>query len=125
MTTTTIVTRAGALVGIAASFLLAATQASGHAKLVSTTPKASSTVSSPQIIQVHFDEAIEVKLSSLKLTMSDGTAVSVMGMNDAKDPSTLSIMPNATLKAGVYTAAWSIVSDDGHKESGTFKFTVK
>jgi methionine-rich copper-binding protein CopC len=48
-----------------------------------------------------------------------------MGMNDAKDPSTLSIMPNAALKPGVYMVAWSIVSDDGHKETGTFKFTVK
>ena len=125
MTTTTILSRAAAVVGITASFLLAATQASAHAKLLSTTPKADSTISSPKLIQVHFDEAIEVKLSSLKLTMSDGAAVSVMGMNDAKDPSTLSIMPNATLKAGVYTVAWSIVSDDGHKETGTFKFTVK
>ena len=105
--------------------LLAASQANAHAKLESTTPKAGSTVSSPKMIQVHFNEAIEVKLSRLKVTMSDGAAVSVMAMNNAKDPSTLSIMPNTTLKPGVYTAAWSIVSDDGHKKKGTFKFTVK
>lgn len=123
--TTTLLPRAAALAGIAAAFMLTMSQANAHAELKSTTPKADSTVSSPTMIQVHFDEAIEVKLSSLKLTASDGTAVSIMSMNDAKDPSTLSIMPNAKLPPGVYTAAWSIVSDDGHKETGTFKFTVQ
>ena len=125
MITTTILPRAAALAGVAAAFMLAMSQASAHAKLEGTTPKADSTVSSPQMIQVHFNEAIEVKLSSLKLIASDGTDVAIMSMNDAKDPSTLSIMPNMTLKPGVYTAAWSVVSDDGHKETGTFKFTVK
>ena len=125
MTTMTTLFRAVRFIGPAAIFALAASQADAHAKLVSTTPKADSTVSSPQTIQVHFNEAIEVKLSSLKLIASDGTEIAIMAMNDAKDPSTLSIMPNAKLKAGVYTAAWSIVSDDGHKETGTFKFTVQ
>ena len=125
MITTTILPRAAALAGVAATLMLAMSQANAHAKLESTTPKADSSVSSPQMIQVHFNEAIEVKLSSLKLVARDGTEVSIMSMNDAKDPSTLSIMPNMTLKPGVYTAAWSIVSDDGHKETGSFKFTVK
>jgi copper resistance protein C len=125
MITTTILPRAAALAGVAATFMFAMSLANAHAELKSTTPKADSTVSSPKMIQVHFDEAIEVKLSSLKLTANDGTPVPVMGMNDAKDPSTLSIMPNMTLKPGVYAAAWSIVSDDGHKETGSFKFTVK
>lgn len=125
MNTTTILTRAAALAGVAAALMLVMSQASAHAKLQSTTPKADATVSSPQMIQVHFNEAIEVKLSSLKLIASDGTEISIMSMNEAKDPSTLSIMPNAALKAGVYTAVWSIVSDDGHKETGSFKFTVK
>jgi methionine-rich copper-binding protein CopC len=111
--------------GVAVAFMLVIFQANAHAKLESTTPKADSTVSSPQMIQVHFNEAIEVKLSSLRLVSSDGTEVSIMSMNEAKDPSTLSIMPNSKLKAGVYTASWSIVSDDGHKEAGSFKFTVQ
>ena len=125
MITTTILPRAAALAAVAATLMLAMSQANAHAKLESTTPKAGSTVGSPQMIQVHFNEAIEVKLSTLKLVASDGTDVPIMNMNDAKDPATLSIMPNMTLKPGVYTAAWSIVSDDGHKETGSFKFTVK
>lgn len=115
--------RATALVALGSLFL--ATAVSAHAKLIGTTPKADSTVSSPQLIQVHFNEAIETKLSSLTLAGSDGAAVAIMSMNDAKDPATLSIMPNAKLKPGAYKVTWKIVSDDGHKEQGTFSFTVQ
>jgi methionine-rich copper-binding protein CopC len=125
MITTKIRHRAAVLAGITTFFLLAASQAGAHAKLESTTPAADSTVSSPKSIQAHFSEAIEIKLSSLKLAMSDGAAVPVMSMNVAKDPSTLSIMPNSALKPGVYTVTWSVVSDDGHKTTGTFSFTVQ
>jgi methionine-rich copper-binding protein CopC len=125
MITTKILRRTAVLTGIVTSLLLAAAQASAHAKLESTTPAADSTVGPPKTIQVHFSEAIETKLSSLKLAASDGTAVAVMSMNDAKDPATLSIMPNATLKPGAYKVTWSVVSDDGHKTQGTFRFTVQ
>jgi len=84
---------AAVLAGITATLSMAAFQASAHAKLESTTPKANSSVSSPKSIEVHFSEGIETKLSSLKLAMNDGTAVSVMSMNDTRDPATLSIMP--------------------------------
>ncbi|MDP9082193.1 MAG: copper homeostasis periplasmic binding protein CopC [Pseudomonadota bacterium] len=114
---------------ISASFglamVLSAFEAQAHAKLESTIPAAESSVSSPKLIQVHFNEAVEAKVSSVKLAMSDGMAVPVMLMNDAKDPTTLSIMPNAPLKAGVYKVTWSAVTDDGHKTQGTFTFTVQ
>jgi methionine-rich copper-binding protein CopC len=117
--------RAGALASIAISAIFGATLASAHAKLTSTTPVADSTVSSPKLIQVHFNEAVEVKMSSLKLATSDGTAVGAMAMNDAKDPATLSIMPTTPLKAGAYKVTWSAVTDDGHKVQGSFSFTVQ
>lgn len=116
---------ASALVAGAAVLLLGATQADAHGKVVSVVPAAESTVATPQLIQVRFNEAVEVRLSKLSLASSDGAAVSTMSMNDAKDPATLSIMPNAALKPGVYTATWSAVTNDGHKQNGTFKFTVK
>jgi methionine-rich copper-binding protein CopC len=117
--------RVGALASIAIAFIVGASLASAHAKLTSTTPLADSTVSSPKLIQVHFNEAVEVKMSSLKLATSDGTAVAAMAMNDAKDPATLSIMPNMPLKAGLYKVTWSAVTDDGHKVQGAFSFTVQ
>jgi copper resistance protein C len=117
--------RVGALASIAISFVVGASLASAHAKLTSTTPVADSTVSSPKSIQVHFNEAVEVKMSSLKLATADGTTVAAMAMNDAKDPATLSIMPNMPLKAGTYKVTWSAVTDDGHKVQGSFNFTVQ
>ncbi len=117
--------RAGTLAGLALSLSTFASLAQAHAKLESTTPSADSSVSSPKMIQVHFNEAVVMKMSSVKLAASDGTAVPVMTMNDSKDPATLSIMPNAPLKAGLYTVTWSAVTDDGHKTQGTFSFTVK
>jgi copper resistance protein C len=117
--------RVGALASIAISFIVGTTVAGAHAKLASTTPLADSTVSSPKLIQVHFNEAVEVKMSSLKLATADGTAVVAMAMNDAKDPATLSIMPNMPLKAGTYKVTWSAVTDDGHKVQGSFSFTVR
>lgn len=117
--------RVGTLASMAIAFVVGASVASAHAKLTSTTPIADSTVSSPKVIQVHFNEAVEVKMSSLKLATTDGTAVAVMAMNDAKDPATLSIMPSVPLKAGLYKVTWSAVTDDGHKVQGTFSFTVQ
>jgi len=116
---------ASALAGGAVWLLLASVQAGAHAKLLSVIPAADSTGPSPELIQVHFNEAVAVKLSKLTLARSDGTPVSIMSMNEAKDPTTLSIMSNAKLAPGVYTASWSVVTDDGHKVSGSFKFTVK
>jgi methionine-rich copper-binding protein CopC len=117
--------RVGVLASIAMAFIVAAPPAGAHAKLVSTTPTADSTVSSPNMIEVHFSEAVEFKMSTLKLATAAGAAVSVMSMTDPKDPTTVSIMPNAPLKAGVYKATWSAVTGDGHKVEGTFNFTVK
>jgi methionine-rich copper-binding protein CopC len=117
--------RAAALVGLALSLSTFGSLAQAHAKVESTTPAADSSVTSPKLIQVHFNEAVETKMSSIKLAASDGTAVPIMSMNDAKDPATLSIMPNAPLKAGLYKVMWSAVSDDGHKTQGTFSFTVQ
>ncbi len=117
--------RATALTGLALSLGSVASLAQAHAKVESTLPAADSSVSSPKLIQVHFNEAVETKMSSIKLAASDGTAVSIMSMNEAKDPATLSSMPNAPLKAGLYRVTWSAVSDDGHKTQGTFSFTVQ
>lgn len=117
--------RAAALLGLAMSLGTVATVAQAHAKLESTVPASDSSVSSPKVIQVHFNEAVETKMSNIKLATSDGTAVPVMSMNDAKDPATLTVMPSGPLKAGLYKVTWSAVTDDGHKTQGTFSFTVR
>jgi methionine-rich copper-binding protein CopC len=112
-----------AVIAVLASFT--ASLALAHAKLTSSTPAADSTTSAPKTIELHFDEGVEAKMSSVKVTAADGTVVATMSMNDSKEPTLLSVMPNAPLKAGRYTVKWSAVTDDGHKTQGTFSFTVQ
>ncbi len=111
--------------GLAVLATFTASMAFAHAKLTSSTPAADSTINAPKSIELHFDEGVEAKMSSVKLTAADGTAIATMSMNDAKDPAVLSVMPNSPLKAGRYTVKWSAVTDDGHKTQGTFSFTVQ
>jgi len=107
------------------AFLLGAAEAQAHAKLVSAEPAANATVAAPMVIQLHFSEAIARKFSSIKLTHTGGAAIAFMTM-DAQDAKSLSIMPNAALSPGPYTITWiAVATDDGHKTTGTFSFTVK
>lgn len=119
------VTRVASLVGVAIAFVVGASLASAQAQLSTTVPSADSTGASPKVILVHFNEAVAAKMSSVTLAASDGTAVAAMAMNDAKDSTTLSIMPSTPLKAGRYRVSWSAVTDDGQKTQGSFSFTVE
>ena len=102
-----------------------AAQAQAHAKLASATPAADSSVTSPKTILLQFSEEIAKNLSSIKLTDAGGQTIATMQM-PAPDAKSLSIMPNATLSPGKYTVSWTAVStDDGHKMTGTYHFTVK
>jgi methionine-rich copper-binding protein CopC len=116
------VTRSLALLWVS---LLGAAQAQAHAKLVSADPAPNATVAAPMLIQLHFSEEIARKFSHIRLTQTGGAAIAIMAM-DAKDAKSLSIMPNAALTPGLYTISWiAVATDDGHKSTGTFSFTVK
>ena len=109
--------------GLLASIAIGDAQA--HAKLVTADPAPNATVAAPKMIHLVFSEEIAARLSSFRLTDTDGNAVAMMAMQ-AKDAKTLEAMPNATLSPGLYTVSWTAVStDDGHKMTGTYSFTVK
>lgn len=104
--------------------LLTVGQAEAHAKLVTADPAPNATVASPKMIHLEFSEEIAQKLSSFTLTDTDGNPVAMMTMK-AKDAKTLEAMPNMTLSPGVYTVSWTAVStDDGHKMTGSYSFTI-
>lgn len=112
-----------ATAGLAAALWTGEAQA--HAKLVTADPAPNATVGAPKTIHLEFSEEIAKKLSTFKLTDTDGNAVAMMAMLN-KDAKTLEAMPNATLSTGVYTVSWTAVStDDGHKMTGNYSFTVK
>ncbi len=105
--------------------LLGSGIAFAHAKLVGEDPAAQSTVASPGKIQLHFSEDLAKNFSSFKLTDSNGTAVALSG-SDAADAKSLAAVPKGALAPGTYTVSWTAVaSDDGHKSSGSFVFTVR
>jgi|SRR5665213_31909 len=108
-----------------ATSMVGAVQAQALAKLVSAAPAPNAKVSSPKAILLKFSEEISKKLSSVTLTDAGGNAVATMQM-PAPDAQSLSLMPNETLGPGQYTISWTAVStDDGHKITGTYHFTVK
>ena len=119
-------TRAGLATAMLAASTFGAAYAHGpQAKLTSADPAPDSSVPSPKIVVLKFSEEIFKNLSSVKLTDGGGHTVATMQM-PAPDAKSLSIMPNATLASGQYTVSWTaITSDDNHKMSGTYHFTVK
>ncbi len=102
-----------------------AAQAQAHAKLVSADPAPSATVTAPKTIHLEFSEEIAKKFSSFKLTDTEGNVVTVMTIQ-TKDAKSLEAMPSAALGPGVYTVSWTAVStDDGHRMTGSYSFTVQ
>ncbi|HTT05637.1 MAG TPA: copper resistance protein CopC [Steroidobacteraceae bacterium] len=105
--------------------LLGPGRAQAHARLLTATPAAHATVTPPPLIRLVFSEALASAFSSLRLTDRDGHAVALKSVAGDGD-STLQATPAAPLQPGLYTIWWIAVStDDGHKVSGSFSFTVK
>jgi methionine-rich copper-binding protein CopC len=109
---------------LSAGLVFGATQAFAHAALVRAEPAVNASVATPANITLHFNEALEARVSSFKLTDVDGKEVAVAPAA-APDAKSISAKPAAALAAGLYTVSWTAVGDDGHPTKGTFSFTVK
>ncbi|MEO7457882.1 MAG: copper resistance protein CopC [Gemmatimonadaceae bacterium] len=106
------------LVVVAASLGLPAT-AFAHATLTHAEPASGSTLAScPSQVRLVFSEALEPTLTRLAL---DGTVKA-----SALDPHDVhaAIAPLECLAPGAHTVTWSVVSADGHKVQGTYRFTI-
>jgi methionine-rich copper-binding protein CopC len=117
--------RLGIALGLAsACFLFAAPQAFAYANLVSSDPAKDATIASPKQITPRLSEALEMKVSGLKLTDSDGkpVAIKAVAVPDAKS---LAAVPVNPLRPGLYTITWTSMSDAAHKMSGTVSFSVQ
>jgi copper resistance protein C len=114
---------AAAVIATGASIAFGGGQALAHAQLMHAEPAANASVSAPKTIVLHFNEALEAKVSSVKLTDIDGKNVAITAAA-APDSKSLAATP-AALAPGLYTVNWTAVGDDGHPMKGTYSFTVK
>jgi len=113
------------LLTVTATAMSWSTLALAHASLRAADPTPNATVGAVRRIHLQFSETIAERFSSLRLTDTDGNPVPLMSL-PARDASSLDAMPTSRLAAGVYTVSWTAVStDDGHRTSGSYSFTVR
>lgn len=112
-------------ISLAAFVALGPSGAMAHAALTKAEPAANSTGPAPQTITLHFDDALIAKVSNLKLTDVDGSAIAIT-LVETNDSKTIAAKPTAPLGVGLYTVTWTAASEeDGHKMTGNFSFVVK
>ncbi|WP_439602409.1 copper homeostasis periplasmic binding protein CopC [Devosia sp.] len=98
-------------------------QALAHGLLVQTTPVADSAIAEPPTeISLRFNEKIEVRFSGIELLGPDGVKI-VTGEIALRDDSMVAPV-SGPLSPGVYQVDWHVLSADGHKVEGSFKFEV-
>jgi len=120
MTLHRLLTAAAAVVAVSAP----AATVLAHARLVSATPAANTTVASPGVISLTFSERMVPAFSSFDLVDAAGreTAVRTTVSEDGK---TLSARLARPLRAGAWIVNWRIASSDGHRMTGSYGFTVR
>ncbi|HEX4765537.1 MAG TPA: copper homeostasis periplasmic binding protein CopC [Lichenihabitans sp.] len=114
--------------GLAALCFIALTgQAFAHAHLKSATPPMGETVAAaPSELDLMFSEGLNLKFTGVKVTGPGKKAVATGDASlGAGGDTTLVVPVSAPLSAGTYTVSWHALSTDGHKTSGSYKFTVK
>jgi methionine-rich copper-binding protein CopC len=115
-----------ALIIAAAATALIAGQASAHARLLTSSPKAGTTVASPQTLVLHYSETIVPTASSVAVTGPGGAPVATgpLALGD-KDKREVTVGFSAPLRPGAYKVAWKMHTPDDHSTDGAFAFTVK
>lgn len=121
----TILTGAAAL--LSTSLWLISQPALAHAHLKSSQPAAKAEVaSSPQALTLSFTEDVEPAFSGVTLVDSrQQTIASEKAQRDSGQHSRLIVPLKAPLAAGDYQVNWHVLSVDGHKTQGSYRFSVK
>jgi copper transport protein len=113
----------GLLLTVAAAALAAPGVASAHAVLLGTTPANRAVVArSPGEIRVTFDDAIRPGAGSAAVANAGGESI-LAGTPTVVGRSLILPLRHA-LARGAYSARWSIVAQDGHREQGVLAFAV-
>jgi len=97
-----------------------------HGKLESADPAVGSTVSTvASPLRMTFNEELEPAFSTARVTDASGNAISTEKAKvDGANPRVLTVaVPKLT--AGTYSVTWAVMTHDGHKVKGEYKFSVK
>ncbi len=98
-----------------------------HAHLKHQYPAADANVTAaPQALTLNFSEGIEPKFSGVRVTGSQQQTVKIGTVKRNDSDKTQLIAPiEQALTPGEYTVEWHVVSVDGHKTQGSYRFSVK
>ncbi|MFI8526674.1 copper resistance protein CopC [Promicromonospora sukumoe] len=107
-------------------FLVAAPPATAHDQLRSSTPADGATTTGlPDQVTLVLSEAPLAAGAQLVLTTPEGDTVAAGAPAVEGNGATLTFPVTGQGPAGDYTAAWHVVSSDGHPIEGTFEFAVR
>lgn len=109
---------------IVAASLLTITSAWAHAHLKTAAPAANSVVSTPASLSLDFSEALDVKFSGIRLSNADKQEISLGETTLGNGGKTLQVKLAQPLPAGTYQLEWHVLSVDGHKTKGAYRFSV-
>jgi methionine-rich copper-binding protein CopC/putative copper export protein len=116
-----------AFVLVALAVLLTPALLFAHARLLRSSPAASSRLSaSPAAISLWFSERPELRFTTITVTDSTGTVMALRPVAVSSEGAMgVTAQLARPLSAGTYTVAWRTAAADGHPTSGTFRFTVQ
>jgi copper resistance protein C len=101
------------------------TSARAHAALVRSVPGSRSVLTqAPMSLDLCFNEAVELKFSSVTLEDAKGTTVLLGELQAGSDPKCIKA-PIRTIGSGVFTVHYRVLSQDGHVVEYGYQFSVK
>ena len=116
------------VIALAAAGLMAfSSMAAAHAHLQSSLPAAKAQVTtSPDALTLSFSENIEAAFSGVTLLDSaKKPVVTAKARVESDQKNRLIVGLPQPLKAGSYQVNWHVLSVDGHKTAGSYRFSVK
>jgi copper resistance protein C len=114
----TLVLCTGALAGMGSA-------AGAHSELVSSSPAADSTSTSPETVELTFGAGVEETMARIAVTSPSGERIdSGNPTHTTTDDAMLSVAITPT-ESGTHTVDWRVVSEDGHPINGSFSFTAE
>jgi methionine-rich copper-binding protein CopC len=99
--------------------------ASAHTEVKSTSP-ANGAAAKTTLTRVTVTFTGSLSSGTLRVSGPGGKLASLStGGRDPRNPSRLLVGLKGSLKPGSYTASWSVVAADGHKQKGSFRFKLR